>query len=132
MTMEYDGIIRLISMERELTQARINLLETRIKSLEDSLPSSIDACGLDPDLEEMMTDIMSKIVSISADIKREDAVVKKSRIKILKNALYINDVLVSKGMPMTTDIKYKIGASTEVIIHCFPEELIVEEGKDAN
>ena len=127
-----------MTIENELTQARIKLLETRIKSLEDSLPSSIneiiriDACGLDPDLEKMMTDIMSKIVSTSADIKRENAVVKKSQIKILKNALYINDVLVSKGMPMTTDIKYKIGASTEVIIHCFPKELIIEERENDN
>ena len=56
----------------------------------------------------------------------------KSQIKILKDALYINGVLVSENMPMTADVQYKIGASTEVIIHCFPKELIIEERENDN
>jgi len=125
-------------LANELTQARINLLEMQIKAIKDSLPSSVDEIikvdigGLEPGLQEIMTDIMGKMTSPHTETKHENAVVKKSQIKILKDALYIDGVLVSKNMPMTADIRYKIGASTEVIIHCFPKELIIEERKNDN
>jgi len=88
-----------MTIENELTQARINLLEMQTKAIKDSLPSSVDEIikvdigSLETGLQEIMTDIMGKMTSPHTDTKCKNDVVKK-QIRISFNN---GKVIVTEG-----------------------------------